>query len=146
MLCIQIRRFTPSETSQFVFTSPKFKSRLHSWLALFLGVCHCRTFPFKKEINQVEIILTAMHYNAVQCAQSPGGGAQKPVEMKVKMNHFKVKKSRNFPEEWQKKQPLENLNPTFSTLEKCGKKIGKSRKRGKLCRTAWVKGKAEKYI
>lgn len=51
----------------------------------------------------MEIILTAMHYNAVQCAQSPGGGAQKPVEMKVKMNHFKVKKSRNFPEEWQKK-------------------------------------------
>lgn len=51
-----------------------------------------------------------------------GGKAQKPVEMKVKMNHFKVKKSRNFAEEWQKKQPPENLNPTFSTLEKCGEK------------------------
>lgn len=75
-----------------------------------------------------------------------GGKAQKPVEMKVKMNHFKVKKSRNFAEEWQKKQPPENLNPTFSTLEKCGKKIGKSRKRAQLCRTVWVKGKAEKDI
>lgn len=54
----------------------------------------------------MEIILIAMHYNAVQCAQSPGGEAQKPVEMKVKMNHFKVKKSRNFPEEWQKNSHL----------------------------------------
>lgn len=35
-----------------------------------------------------------------------GGEAQKPVEMKVKMNHFKVKKSRNFAEEWQKNSHL----------------------------------------
>lgn len=147
MLCIQIRRFTPSETSQFVFTSSKFKSRIHSWLALFLGVCHCRTFPFKKEINQVEIILIAMHsmhYNAVQCAQSPGGKAQKPVEMKVKMNHFKVKKSRNFAEEWQKKQPPENLNPTFSTLEKCGKKNRKIQKKSAVMPHSVSKRKSRK--
>lgn len=40
----------------------------------------------------------ALQYSAV-CTKSRGGGAQKPVEIKVKMNHFKVKKSRNFPEE-----------------------------------------------
>lgn len=45
-------------------------------LLFFLVFAIAELFHSKKEINQVEIILIAMHsmhYNAVQCAQSPGG-------------------------------------------------------------------------
>lgn len=51
-----------------------------------------------------------------------GGKAQKPVEMKVKMNHFKVKKSRNFAEEWQKTATWKSKPNIFDFRKMWGKK------------------------